>query len=251
MKKDFLLGKREGLALAMQTLFHYQTWAKISLDKSQFEEETLFEYFDTDFDDPKKMDYEMAIADAVTRTVYEKDYIPQKAKREFALQASRDILECLEIATIEYHKSVKGMSEREAKARLENNRMIKRVATVDNTVKWGIRRASRAGISFGIGALVTALFPAVTIPAWGIGLATYAVISIFPDKIKKPIRGSVAKAVDDVSREARNIAQELSQKAVKVAEKAKIVVEKVTDVAKKAWEGTKAVAKKAFAWIFK
>lgn len=244
MKKDFFLSRREGLALAMKQLYHYQTWATISLDQSEFEENALLEYFDADFDDPQKKDYEKVIAAAINRTVYEKNYIPKNMKRTVSIQATRDMLECLEVAAIQYHKEVKGMSEREAQNRLVGNRMIKRVAIVDNAVKWGVRRAARAGISFGIGALVTALCATVTVPAWVIGLATYAVISLLPDNIKKPIREGVQKAVDMVARGARNLAQALSQKAVKVAEKAKEVVEKVTNVAIKAWDETKILANK-------
>lgn len=250
MKTDYLLDEREGLALAMQQLYHYQTWAAITLDNSEFEENSLLEYFEAEFDDPTKADYEKVIAAAITRAVYEKEYIPEKAKRELSIQATRDMVECLEIAAIQYHKEVKGMSEREANKRLHNNRMIKRVAIVDNITKWGIRRAARAGVSYGIGALITALFPEVAIPIWVIGLATYAVISILPEKIKKPVREAATKAIDAVARATKNIAHELSQKAVQVAKKAKSVVEKVTNVAKEKLEDAKAAIKKAYARMF-
>lgn len=251
MKKDYLLNQREGLALAMQQLFHYQTWATITLDNSEFEEESLLEYFEAELDDPKKADYEKVIAAAITRAVYEKEYIPEKSKRDLAIQATRDTMECLEVADIRYHTEVKGMSEREARKRLQNNRMIKRVAYVDNMAKWGVRRVARVGVSFGLGALVTALCPAVAVPTWVVGIATYTIISVLPEKIRKPIREAATKAIDSVAKTAKNIAQELSQKAVHVAEKAKSIVEKVTHVAQRAWEGTKNAVKNVFAWMFK
>ena len=250
MKKDFLLSQREGLALAMKQLYHYQTWATISLEKSEFEESALLEYFDADFDDPKKKDYERVIVAAINRTVYEKNYIPEKTKKDVSLRASRDMLECLEIAAIQYHRDVKGMSEREAQNRLIGNRMIKRVAAVDNAVKWRVRRAARVGISLGIGTLVAALCT-TAVPVWLVSLATYGVMSLLPDRIKKPIREGAQKSVDFIARSAKNLAEELSQKAVAVAYKAKEVVVKVTTIANRAWEGTKKVANKVFEWIFR
>ena len=52
MKKNYYLSKREGLALAMEQLLHYNVWATVSLDESVFEEEALLDYFEADFDDP-------------------------------------------------------------------------------------------------------------------------------------------------------------------------------------------------------
>lgn len=246
MKKDFLLSKREGLALAMEQLLHYNVWSVTSLNKSDYEEESLLKYFEADFDSPIEEKYEKIIAAAVTKTIYEKNYIPAKSKNELAKRSVRQHLESLRAAKFKYWEEVKGMPRREALTRAKENKMVKRVTIVDRTVKWGIRKGVKVGTSAAVGYLVTALAPGIAIPAWLIGLGTYAVISLLPDKIKNPIRKGVAKAVDSVVETARNIAGELADRAVVVAQKAKQTVEKVAQGARQLWEDTKIVAKETW-----
>ena len=246
MKKNYYLSKREGLALAIEQLLHYNVWATVSLDESVFEEEALLDYFEADFDDPINAETEKVIAAAVVNTVYEKNYIPEENKREFAQKVVRQHIDNLRAAKITYHEEVKGMSRREAQARREELKMVSRMAVVDNTVKWGVRRAAKAGLSYGIAALVTALIPEIAIPAWILSFATYGIISMLPEKVKKPIRKGVTKAVDTVTMAAKNIADELATRAVNVAEKAKTVIEKASNTAKQFWEDTKVVAHEAW-----
>lgn len=216
MKKDFLLSKREGLAVAMEQLLHYNVWSAVSLDKSAFEEELLAKYFDSDFNDPINEEVESVIAIAVAKTVYEKDYIPNDSKKELAQKASRQHVESLRSAKLTYHEEVKGMPRREAQKRREENKMVARMARVDNTYKWGVRRAAKAGVSYGIGSLVTALFPQVAVPVWLLSFASYGLISILPGKIKMPIRKGVTKIVDTVVETTKNVAGDLAKGAVKV-----------------------------------
>ena len=178
----------------------------------------------------------------MVNTVYEKNYIPEENKREFAQRVARQHVDNLRAAKITYQEEVKGMSRREAQARREELRMVSRMAVVDNTVKWGVRRAAKAGLSYGIAALVTALVPEIAIPVWILSFATYGIISLLPEKVKKPIRKGVTKAVDTVTMAAKNIADELATRAVNVAEKAKTVIEKASNTAKQFWENTKVVA---------
>lgn len=246
MKKDFLLSEREGLALALEQLHHYNVWSATSLNESVYEEEALLKYLDADFDDPIEQDFENTIAAAVVNTVYSKNYIPQKHKKEFAKKCTRQYLDSLEIAKITYWEAVKGMSHREALARAKENKMVKRISVVDNTVKWGVRKVAKAGISYGVGALITALAPTVALPAWLIGLGTYTIISLLPDKVKKPVRKFVTETVDTVVMTAKNIAGGLAKRAVDVGQKALNTIEKIGRGAKQLWEDTKVVAKHAW-----
>lgn len=251
MKKNFLLSERESLALAMQKLHHYQTWAVISLNETMLDEESLLKYFEVDFDDPKKNEYERVLSAALNRTVYEKTYIPNGMKRAIALQGERDLRETLTIANVEYNKNRKGMTEKEANERLKNNKMIERVAFVENMAKWGTRKAAKLGISFGIGALVAAIFPTVAVPSAVISTIAYGIITLMPKDIKDPIEKGVKDEIDKVAKSTRNLAHDLSEKAVEVATYAQKVVGKITKVAKNVWEGTKKAAKKVFSWMFK
>ena len=226
MKKDYFLSKREGLSVAMEQLLHYNVWTLVSLDESVYEEDTLLNYFDADFEAPINVEVEKVIAAAVHRTVYEKKYIPENSKKEFARKLALRHVENLRAAKITYHKEVKGMSEREAKTRLKENKMLSRMSYVDNTVKWGTRRAIRKGATYSVGALVAALAPEVVIPGWIIGVVTYGIISILPDKVKIPIRKAVSKGVDTIAKAAKNIADELADRAVAVAKKVQAVIEK-------------------------
>ena len=239
MKKDYLLSEREGLALALEQLHHYNVWVATSLDEAIYEEESLLKYLEADFGDPIETDYENIISAAVTRTVYSKNYISQKHKKEFSKKCQRQHLDNLRLAKLSYCEAVKGMSHREALARAKENKMAKRIAIVDNTVKWGVRRGTKAGVSFGVGALVTALAPTIVIPSWLIGLGTYTIISILPDKVKQPVRKFVANAVDTVAMTAKNIAGNLAKKAVSVGQKAINTMEKIGQGAKQLWEEVK------------
>lgn len=246
MKKDYLLSEREGLALAMEQLLHYNVWSVTSLNESVYEEETLLKYLDTDFGDLIEQEYENIICAAVNRTVYSKNYIPQGAKKEFSKKCQRQHLDNLRMAKITYCEAVKGMSRREALARAKENKMAKRVSIVDSTVKWGIRKGSKVGISAGVGWLVTALAPTITIPAWLIGLGTYTIISLLPDKVKKPVRKHVTNTVDTVAMTAKNIAGGLAKRAVNVGQKALSTIEKIGQGAKQMWEDTKVVAQQVW-----
>lgn len=246
MKKDFFLSKREGLALAMEQLLHYNTWSAVSMDKSVFEEEALLNYFEVEFDDSINAETEKIIAAAVVKTVYEKEYIPDWYKREFAQRVVQQHIDNLRAAKIVYQEEVKGMSRREAQARREELKMVSRMTIVDNTVKWGTRRAIRKGVEYTIGALITALIPEVAIPAWVIGLSTYVVISILPEKVKKSIRKTVSKTADTMVMAAKNIADELASRAVKVAQKVRPIIEKAGNTVKQVWEDTKLAAKEAW-----
>ena len=81
MKKNYYLSKREGLALAMEQLLHYNVWATVSLDESVFEEEALLDYFEADFDDPINAETEKVIAVAVVNTVYEKKLYSRRKQK--------------------------------------------------------------------------------------------------------------------------------------------------------------------------
>lgn len=229
MKKDFLLSKREGLALAMKQLLHYNVWTAIRLDESFFEEKALLKYFEADFDDPIEEEYENIIAAAITRTVYEKDYIHKVLKKVFAKKSVRQQLDSLRAAKITYQEEVKGISQREAFNLRKENQMVKRMAIIDNAVKCGVRGGTKVGISAAIGWLVTVLAPEVTIPAWIIGGCAYAIISILPDKIKVPILKMAKKSVDTIIAKTKNLADDLSKRAVVIAQKAENFIKKISD----------------------
>lgn len=246
MKKDFLFSKREGLALAMKQLLHYNVWTAICLDESFFEEKALLKYFEADFDDPIEEEYENIIAAAITRTVYEKDYIPKVLKKVFAKKSVRQQLDSLRAAKITYQEEVKGISQREAFNLRRENQMVRRIAIIDNTVKCGIRGGTKAGISAAIGWLVTVLAPEVTIPAWIIGGCAYAIISILPDKIKEPILKKAKQSVDTIIVKAKHMADLLSKRAVAIAQSAKKSLEKLGERAKQLWEDTRVVAQESW-----
>lgn len=227
MKNDYFLSKREGLAVALEQLLHYNVWCGVSLDRSAFEDEALLKYFDANFDDPVNEEMEKVVATAVFKTIAEKNYISQESKKKLAQRVARQQVESFRNAKITYHEMVKGMSRHEAQKRRDENKMISRVARVDNTVKWGVMRAAKAGISYGIGAVVTALAPAVTIPAWVVAAASYAIISALPEKIKAPVKNGVGKAVDTVVKIVKNVAGELAKSAVDVGNKVIQTVEKI------------------------
>lgn len=240
MRKDYFLSEREGLAVAMKQLKHFNVWSICSLDENQYEEDLMLKYFDTDFESPVNAQVEKIISAAAISTVYEKNYIPNRWKRRIAEKAVREQVEALRSAKITYHKEVKGMSEREAQARLRENKIVQRVATVDRTVKIGCRVAAKTGISFGVGALVASIIGApVAIPA----IITYGVISIAPKKVKETVVNGAKKVVDTVVEKTRNVSDRLISKGVEVAQKAKTVVEKVAFNVKEqvshAWESTK------------
>ena len=239
-RKDYLLSEREGLAVALKQLKHFNVWAVCSLDESQYEEELMLKYFDADFESPVNAEVEKIISTAVVSTIYEKNYIPKKWKRNIAQKAAREQVEALRGAKITFHKEVKGMSEREAQARLRENKIIQRATTVDSAVKFGCRKAAKAGISYGIGALVSTIVGApVAIPA----IAAYAVISLIPKKVKDKVVDGARSMVDTVVKKTRNTADRLISKGVEVAQKAKTAVEKVASNVKEqvshAWEVTK------------
>lgn len=242
MKKNYLLSEREGLALAMEQLLHYNVWSATSLNKSDFEDESLLKYFEADFGSPEEHEYENIICAAVNRTVYSKNYIPHAKKKEFSKKCQRQHLDNLRMAKLTYCEAVKGMSRREAQARLKENKMAKRISIVDGTIKWGIRKGAKSGVAAGVVGLITALVPEITVPAWLVGLGTYTTISILPDKIKKPVRKFVSQAVDAVAVTAKNIAGDLAERAVGVAQKAVTTIEKIGQGAKQLWEDTKVVA---------
>lgn len=246
MKKNYLLSEREGLALAMEQLLHYNVWSATSLNKSDFEDESLLKYFEADFGSPEEQEYENIICAAVNRTVYSKNYIPHAKKKEFSKKCQRQHLDNLRMAKLTYCEAVKGMSRREAQARAKENKMAKRVSIVDNTVKWGIRKGAKVSLSAGAGWLVSALASSVTAPAWLIGLGTYTVITLLPDKVKKPVRKFVSNAVDTVAQTSKNIASGLATRAVEVGQKAVSTIEKIGRGAKQMWEDTKVVYQHAW-----
>lgn len=246
MKKDYLLSEREGLALAMEQLLHYNVWTPITLDESIFEEEALLKYLNADFGSQEELELENIICAAVNRTVYSKNYIPQTIKKELSKKCQRLNLDSLRLIKINYHEQVKGMSRREAQARAKNNKIVKRISIVDGTVKWGIRKGFKVGVSTGVGWLVTALAPTITVPAWLIGMGTYIIISLLPDNVKNPVRKFVANTVDSVAMTAKNIASELAKRAVNVGKKAISTIEKTRQVAKQVWEDTKVIAQQAW-----
>lgn len=246
MKKNYLLSEREGLALAMEQLLHYNVWSATSLNKSAYEEEALLKYLDADFESPEEQEYENIICTAVNRTVYSKNYIPNEIKKKFSKKSQRQHLDNLRKAKLTYCEAVKGMSHREAQARAKENKMAKRISIVDGMVKWGIRKGSKVGISAGIGWLVIALSSTITVPAWLIGLGTYTIISILPDKVKKPVRKLVTNAVDTAVMTAKNIAGGLAKRAVDVGQKALNTIEKIGQGAKQMWEDTKVVAQQSW-----
>lgn len=227
MRQDFFISKREGLAVAMQQLLHYNTWCDISLDNSVYEEEALLKYFDADFDAPINGEIEQVVATAVFNTVFEKNYIPNESKIELAQRSARQHVESLRAAKITYHEEVKGISKKEAQKRREENKMVSRMARVDNTMKWGVRRAAKAGISYGIASLATALCPQIAVPAWLLAFAGYGIISILPGKIKLPIRKGVEKIVDTTVETAKNIAGDLAKGAVKVGKTVLSILNKI------------------------
>ena len=246
MKKNYLLSEREGLALSMEQLLHYNVWSATSLNESVYEEEALLKYLEADFGAPVEQEYENIICAAVNKTVYSKNYIPQEKKKEFSKKCQRQHLDNLRMAKITYWESVKGMSRREAQARAKENKMAKRVSIVDGTVKWGIRKGAKVGASAGVGLLVTALAPTVTVPAWLISLGTYTIISLIPNNVKEPVRKFVTNAVDTVATTAKNIAGELAKRAVNIGQKAINTIEKIERGAKQMWEDTKIVAEQAW-----
>jgi hypothetical protein len=246
MKKNYFLSEREGLSLALEQLLHYNVWSATSLNESVYEEEALLKYLNADNGDPIKQEYENIICAAVNRAVYSKNYIPQELKKEFSKKCQRQHLDNLRMAIITYREAVKGMSRREAQARAKENKMARRVSIVDSTIKWGIRKSAKAGASAGVGLLVTALAPTVTIPGWLIGLGTYTIISLLPNKVKEPVRKYVTNAVDTVAMTAKNIAGDLAKHAVNIGQKAINTVEKIERGAKQMWEDTKVVAKQAW-----
>ena len=242
MKKNFLLSEREGLALALEQLHHYNVWTATSLDESVYEEEALLKYMESPFGDPVEQDFENIVCAAVNRTVYSKNYIPRDLKKEFSKKCQRQHLDNLSLVKNTYWECVKGMPRREAQARLKENKMAKRISIVDGTIKWGIRKGAKSGVAAGVVGLITALVPEITVPAWLVGLGTYTTISILPDKIKKPVRKFVSQAVDAVAVTAKNIAGDLAERAVGVAQKAVTTIENIGQGAKQLWEDTKVVA---------
>jgi len=247
MKKNYFLSEREGLALALEQLLHYNVWSATSLNKSDFEDESLLKYFEADFGSPEEQEYENIICAAVNRTVYSKNYIPQEAKKEFSKKCQRQHLDNLRMAKLTYCEAVKGMSRREAQARAKENKMAKRVSIVDGTVKWGIRKGAKAGASAGVGLLVTALAPTVTVPAGLISIGTYTIISLLPSKVKEPVRKFVTNTVDTVALTAKNIAGDLAKHAVNVGQKALNTIEKIGQGAKQLWEDAKVVTQQVWA----
>jgi len=246
MKIDFMLSKREGLELAMKQLLHYNVWTTVSLDEPVFEEKALIKYFESDFDNPIEEEYENIIAAAITRTVYEKDYIPKKSKKAFAKKCVRQQLDSLRAAKITYWEEVKGMSQREALNLRKENQMVKRVAVIDNAVKCGIRGASTAIISAVIGGWVAVLAPEVTIPACIIVGCARAIVSILPDKIKEPILKRVKETLDATIIRAKNLADELSKRAVAIAQRVEKSLEKIGKRVKQSWEDTEVVARESW-----
>lgn len=245
MRKDYFLSEREGLAVAMKQLRHFNIFALTRFDDSQYDEELLLKYFDADFESPINAQMEKIISAAVVSTVYEKDYIPNNWKRRVAEKAVREQVEALRSAKITYHKEVNEMSEREAQARLKENKIVQRVTVVDSIVKSGCRVAARTGISFGIGALVALITGGpVAIPA----IVAYGVVSIIPKKVKDKVVEGCKKGVDTAVEVVRNTADSLAQKGVEVAQKAKTVIKEVAsevkETVKHAWEdGKKKVSK--------
>lgn len=268
MRTDYYLSKREGLALAMNQLFHYNVWATFSLDESSYQEDILLKYFDAEFGDTIEQDIENVIIAAVTKTVYEKNYIPEKNKKEFAKKCARQHIDALRLAKTIYYEHVYGMSRLRAQSINQENVMVKRMSIVDNTIKWGIRKGTKVGISFTIGWLITLLAPEIVIPMELLGIASYIIISLLPNKIKKPIIEGITIGVDYVWRTAKNLVDDLARATVNVAQKAKVVVAKVgtkikkvckdtkeivgqtwqetKDFAEQAWEDTKILAEQAW-----
>jgi hypothetical protein len=184
-------------------------------------------YFEAGFEEPINKEVESVIATAIINTVYEKNYIPAEFKKELAQRATRQQLDNLRNAKITYHELTKDMPSREAQKRREENKMVSRMAFVDNTVKWGVRKTAKAGIAYGIGHLATAIVPQVAIPAWIIGTVAYGVIYILPGKIKMPIRKGVEKIVDTTIKTVKNIANDLAKAAVDIGKTALNTLDKI------------------------
>ena len=219
MKPDYLLSEREGLAATLEQLQHFNTWASPLPNELTYDEEYLLQFFDAPLGDSIEGDVYNAVSAAIYVTVYSKNYIPKALKEPMAQRISRNYIANLENAKISYYEAVKGMPQREATARRKQNKMIKRVSILDNTVSWGLRQAAKAGISWGITALVTALAPTIAIPAAVIGLGSFLIISLIPEKVKKPVREFATKAIDTVVESVKTTAGFLLDRGVSVAKK--------------------------------
>lgn len=239
MKRNYLLNEREGFALALKQLRHQSVWSIVDLDIAN-NEELLQQCFEADFDDPIHEKVEKLFAAATVRTVMEKNYIPNKLKPKIAKKAARQHVEILRDAIITYKESTGKISTQEAQKRRSENKFVERVAEIDTTVKMGTREAAKAGIAYGIGALITAI--TVTTPVIIPTIISYAIISLIPKNIKEKVSAKAKVLLDSTIRTVKNGADYLARRGVVIAQKTKEFVketaEKVGNAVHKAWDAT-------------
>lgn len=219
MKYDdskYYLSDREGLAAALATMKHCEVYAKVPLDVEGLDDDILLQYFNADENDAIIKEVEKIIQTATVNTVYSKNYIPAKRKEDFARSAVKQQMEILQVGRLNYQEQTGKRHGKAVAAELKENKMAKRISMIDLGVKRGVRIGVKTGISAGLGALVSAFFGTpVAVPAYVI----YGIITVIPDKVKKPIVEVAKKVVDEVVIQVRQMADNLVEKGVEIGQK--------------------------------
>lgn len=240
MIREYYLSEREGLVAAMKQLNHANVWSLARLDQSDYDEESMLDYFNKSFEDPTCINTENIIAAATARTIYEKPYIPKWLKPKLARKAIRQNLDNIYHAKIYYHTQVKGMGEREAMKRSEERQKIRSVSVVD-----GIRKKatniSLAGVARELIDLagdfidVVVPKPIKRIIGW-----------LIPQNVRTAVQKGAKKMLDTTGEAARNAADYLGRRAIEAAQKAQPVIENIAKTASKVWEATKRMGKEVW-----
>lgn len=219
MNMNCYLSEKEGLEAALKQMRHCTAYARAMVDMSQFGEEQLLQCFKADFDSPIHKEFEKILTAATVRTVMEKNYIPQGIKQEFAKKAAREQVEIYREAVITYKEVAEELSSREAQERRRENPFVDRIARLDTSVKYGIPRLARAGVSLGIGALIGVF--ATTTPIIIPTIVSYGLISLIPKEVKEKVAEKVNDIMERTVRIARTFADFLAERSVKIANNVK------------------------------
>lgn len=236
--------EKNQLLAALRTLKHTQLLTCTFIDETGiFDNEDLLKtYFDSPLGSKESEQMEEAIVAAVVKSVYASPHIPQADKQAKAMTYTRDTVNMLRYAVLQYQYETEKISAKKYNEIRQKNEVAQRVSYLQTAKRMILRKGGKIVVSAGLGVLakvavgagVTVLGTTLTAPLAVAG-ATYALLTfggkLIPPQIKEPLKNEWHRVQRRICDEAVDVVKTLKKKGQQIADRVEPIIEKARDVA--------------------